>query len=343
VAFVTAYDKYALSAFEQGAVDYVMKPFSPARIATTVNRLKQRLKSAPANLDGILKTLAQAAAPKEFLRWVTATVGNELQLITVDEICYLRQNGGEAKAVMAAAEVDIPKSIAELSAALDPAVFVPVGASTLVNVNAIADGARDEEGRFVLRLKQRSERLQVDAAYAALVAEAAGIASDTPDDHRTLATVLFTDIVDSTATASRLGDRAWREILREHDRISRKEVERFHGRLVKSIGDGVLATFDGPARAIRCAATIGESLGALGLSLRAGVHTGECELHRDDVGGIAVHIGARIAALAGPGEVLVSGTVRDLVDGSGITFSDRGMQALKGVAAPVRIFAVAAT
>jgi DNA-binding LytR/AlgR family response regulator len=343
VAFVTAYDKYALSAFDQGAVDYVMKPFSPARIATTVSRLKQRLKNAPASLEGILKTLTQAAAPKEFLRWVTAANGTELQLITVDEICYFRQNGSESKAVTANSEADVPKSIAELSAALDPAMFVPAGSTTLVNVNAIADGARDARGQLQLRLKQRAETIPVDPEYAAMIAEAAGIAADTPDDHRTLATVLFTDIVDSTAMASRLGDRAWREVLREHDHVCRKAIDRFHGRLIKSTGDGVLATFDGPARAIRCASTIGASLRELGLALRAGIHTGECELQKGDVGGIAVHIGARIVALAGPGEVLVSGTVHDLVGGSGIVFEDRGTQALKGVASPVRIFNVAGT
>ncbi len=164
---------------------------------------------------------------------------------------------------------------------------------------------------------------------------------DTPDDNRLLATVLFTDIVDSTATASGMGDRAWRDILLEHDRICRKAIERFHGRLIKSTGDGVFATFDGPARAVRCASAIGESVRGLGLAIRAGVHTGECELHDDDVRGIAVHIGARIVALAGPGEVLVSGTVRDLVGGSGIEFEDRGAQMLKGVASPIPVFALA--
>jgi hypothetical protein len=121
-----------------GPVDYVMKPFSTARIATTVTRLKQRLKNAPAKLDGLLETLAQAATPKGFLRWVTASNGAELQLITVDEICYFRQNGSEAKAVTANFEAHVPKSIAELSASLDPALFVPVGSTTPVNVNARA-------------------------------------------------------------------------------------------------------------------------------------------------------------------------------------------------------------
>jgi len=343
VAFVTAYDKHALAAFEQGAVDYVMKPISAGRIATTVARLKQRVKGAPANLDGILKTLANAAAPKEYLRWITASKGSELRLVTVDEICYFKPDGSDAIAVTATFAASLRKSIAELADELDPALFVPLGPATLVNVNAIAGIARDARGSLQVRLKQRPEELAVDESHALLVAQATGMAADTPDDHRMLATILFTDIVDSTATASRLGDRAWRQVLNEHNGICRRAIERFHGRLIKSTGDGVLATFDGPARAVRCATAIGGSLRGLDLALRAGVHTGECELHKGDVGGIAVHICARIAALAGPGEVLVSSTVRDLVGGSGIAFEDRGLQALKGVASPVRIFAVAAT
>ena len=142
---------------------------------------------------------------------------------------------------------------------------------------------------------------------------------------RALATVLFTDIVDSTRRAAELGDRAWRELLERHEALVRRELERFRGRHVKSTGDGMLATFDGPARAIRCAqALVAEAQDALGLEPRAGVHTGECELIGDDVGGIAVHIGARVAHLAGAGEVLVSSTVRDLVIGSGVSFADRG-------------------
>ena len=343
VAFVTAYDTFAIAAFEQGAVDYVMKPISPARIATTVARLKQRLKGAPANLDGILKTLAQAAAPKEHLRWITASNGSELQLITVDEICYFKSGDGDALAVTATFEASTGKSIAELASELDPSVFVPLDASTLVNVNGIASVARDADGQLQLALKQRAERLEVDTAYASLVAKAAGVDVDTPDDNRLLATVVFTDIVDSTATASRIGDRAWRDMIQEHDRICRKAIERFHGRLVKSTGDGVFATFDGPARAVRCAAAIRESVRPLGLALRAGVHTGECELHHDEIRGITVHIGARIVALAAPGEVLVSGTVRDLVGGSGLVFEDRGVQILKGVNTPIPVFAVTAT
>jgi class 3 adenylate cyclase len=149
-----------------------------------------------------------------------------------------------------------------------------------------------------------------------------------PEPERVLATVMFTDIVGSTAAASRLGDRAWRELLARHDDLSRAQLERHRGRAVKSLGDGFLATFDGPARAIRCALALRDEVRELGIELRAGLHTGECEAIGDDVGGIAVHIGARVGALAEPREVLVSGTVKDLVVGSGIDFSDRGEHAL---------------
>jgi class 3 adenylate cyclase len=148
---------------------------------------------------------------------------------------------------------------------------------------------------------------------------------------RVLATVLFTDIVGSSQRAAELGDRAWRELLGMHHATVRRQLERFHGREVETAGDGFLATFDGPARAIRCSHAIRRAVGELGLEIRAGLHTGEVELAEGKVTGIAVHTGARVAALAGPGEVLVSSTVKDLVAGSGIEFDDRGRHELKGV------------
>jgi class 3 adenylate cyclase len=148
---------------------------------------------------------------------------------------------------------------------------------------------------------------------------------------RVLATVLFTDIVGSTERAAELGDARWRAVIERHGEVTRSELQRFGGREVKSMGDGFLATFDGPARAIRCAEAICGAVRGLGMQVRAGIHTGECEVMGDDVGGIAVHIAARVNALAAPGEVLASRTVRDLVVGSGIAFEDRGMHTLKGV------------
>ena len=152
-----------------------------------------------------------------------------------------------------------------------------------------------------------------------------------PEPDRVLATVLFTDIVGSTERASELGDRRWRELLERHQAVVRRELERFWGREIDTAGDGFLATFDGPARAVRCARAIGNGVRGLGIEVRAGLHTGECEVLGDKVAGVAVHTGARVAGAARPGEVLVSNTVRDLVAGSGIQFEDRGEHELKGV------------
>lgn len=159
------------------------------------------------------------------------------------------------------------------------------------------------------------------------------------DSDRVLATVLFTDIVGPTEHAAVLGDRAWRALLDTHNGIVRRELNRHRGREVHTAGDGFLATFDGPARAIRCASTIRDEVLPLGIEIRAGLHTGECQLMGDDVGGIAVHIGARVVGEAGASEVLVSSTVKDLVAGSGICFVDRGIRILKGVPGEWRLFA----
>jgi class 3 adenylate cyclase len=158
---------------------------------------------------------------------------------------------------------------------------------------------------------------------------------------RILTTVLFTDIVGSTAQAASLGDRRWRSLLDTHDRIVREQFRRFRGREVNTTGDGFIASFDGPARAIRCAQAVMEATVSLGIDLRAGIHTGECEVRGDDLGGLAVHIAARVGALASSGAVLVSSTVKDLVVGSGIEFIDRGEHELKGVPGTWKLFAVA--
>jgi class 3 adenylate cyclase len=162
-----------------------------------------------------------------------------------------------------------------------------------------------------------------------------------PDADRVLATVLFTDIVASTERAAAIGDRAWRDLLESYYAVVRRELVRFRGREIDTAGDGVFATFDGPARAIRCAGAMGRAVRSLGLELRTGIHTGECELAGEKIAGIAVHVGARVMSHAGPGETLVSSTVRDLVAGSGIEFVDRGAQTLKGVPGEWRLFSVA--
>jgi class 3 adenylate cyclase len=166
-----------------------------------------------------------------------------------------------------------------------------------------------------------------------------GQRSERPID-RVLATVMFTDIVGSTERASQLGDKRWRELLELHEELTRAELERHNGREVNTTGDGFLATFDGPARGIRCARAVAKRTGELGLPIRAGLHTGECEVRNADIGGIAVHIGARVMAQAEPSEVLVSRTVKDLTVGSDIAFEDRGTHELKGVPGEWELFAV---
>jgi class 3 adenylate cyclase len=162
-------------------------------------------------------------------------------------------------------------------------------------------------------------------------------------DDRVLATVLFTDIVDSTRRAAEIGDRDWRALLDAHDAVVRSQLARFRGREVNTSGDGFLAMFDGPQRAIRCAMAIRDAVQTLGIQVRAGLHTGECEVRGDDIGGIGVHIGARVSTLAGPNEVLVSSTLRDLVIGSGLEFEERGSYELKGVPGEWRLFVVASS
>jgi len=167
-----------------------------------------------------------------------------------------------------------------------------------------------------------------------------GARGQVPEADRVLATVLFTDVVDSTERATALGDHGWRTLLGNFYALARRELTRFRGREIDTAGDGLFATFDGPARAIRCATAIASGVRSLGIEVRTGVHTGECELMGDKVSGIAVHTGARVAAQAAPSEVLVSGTVRDLVAGSGLQFEDRGTRPLKGLPGDWRLFAV---
>jgi class 3 adenylate cyclase len=208
-----------------------------------------------------------------------------------------------------------------------------------------------EHGRYLAEHIQDAKLVELPGSDGALPYQAADVVFDhieeflgnlrrPPVPARVLATVLFTDIVGSTEQASRLGDRRWRELLEVHDELARRLVEEFGGQLVKTTGDGILATFDGPGRAIRCAAALREELGGIGLQIRAGLHTGEVELREGDVGGIAVHLAARVMAAAGPDEILTSGTVRDLIIGSNITVEDRGPHALKGMERPWELFAV---
>ena len=229
-----------------------------------------------------------------------------------------------------------------------------IRAPTLI-VHASGDRAiRADNGRYLAREIKGARYIELDsidhlpwatqrdadAVVAAIQELVTGTAAPAADGKRQLATILYTDIVSSTEQAAAAGDRRWREVMEAHDAFARGEVQRARGRLVKTLGDGILATFDGPGRAVRCAASLREQARAAGIELRAGLHTGECEIIGDDIGGIAASIGARVSALAGPGEILVSSTVKDLVAGSGIEFADRGAHQLKGVPGEWRIYEV---
>jgi class 3 adenylate cyclase len=208
-----------------------------------------------------------------------------------------------------------------------------------------------EHGRYLAEHIPEAKLVELPGADLPLVWEEPQLALDLIEEfltgvrravepNRVLATVLFTDIVDSTKLASRLGDRRWRELLNTHDDVARQTVEEFNGQLVQTTGDGILATFDGPGRGIGCAAALRDQLAGIGLHIRSGLHTGEVELRGDDVGGIAVHIAARVMAAAGSGEILTSRTVRDLIVGSDVTLEDRGIHPLKGVQGTWELFAV---
>jgi class 3 adenylate cyclase len=230
-----------------------------------------------------------------------------------------------------------------------PAIRVP----TLVIHRRDAIGFGVEHGRFLARHIPDARYVELvgqdnliwagdlEAVVGEIQAFVTGV-RPAPEPRRVLATVLFTDIVGSTQRAAELGDVRWQTLLADHNRVVRRQLERFGGKEIKVVGDGFLATFDGPARAVRCAIAIRDDVRDLGIEIRAGVHVGEIEVLPDDIAGIAVHIGSRVSALAGPGEVLVSSTVKDLVVGSGIEFGEGGSHVLKGVPGEWHLFTVAA-
>ena len=251
-----------------------------------------------------------------------------------------------------AASPTMAKAISQLATEVDvreilPAIRVP----TLV-VHRKGDIAVPVEGARYIAERIRGARLveldgcdhfpfagDVDALIDEVESFLTGARPVRPVDRRLL-TVLFSDIVGSTERAAELGDRRWRSLLERHDEIARVQIEREGGRAVKATGDGFLATFEGPARAIQCARALHSATEPLGIELRAGIHTGECEVMGDDIGGVCVHLAARVCGLAGPGEVLVSRTVKDLVVGSGIEFSERGVHELKGIPGEWELFSV---
>jgi pimeloyl-ACP methyl ester carboxylesterase len=251
----------------------------------------------------------------------------------------------------AAASPGAARDLILMNAAIDVRAVLPsVRVPTLVLHRRGDRDSRPEEGRYIAEriTGARYIELEGDDHFPSIRADEildeveeflTGVRRG-PVADRVLTTLLFTDIVRSTERVAALGDRRWRELVEEHNRVVRRELDRFHGREIDTAGDGFLATFDGPARAVQCAAAVVRAAHHLSLDLRAGVHTGEVELSGDHIRGIAVHTGARVAALAGPGEVLASDTVKALVSGSGLEFEDRGEHVLKGVPEPRRLYAV---
>lgn len=282
----------------------------------------------PAGLEASLKALAPSRLGNEaFKHW----------------FANHRRMGGSPGAAIALSRMNRKIDIRSIL----PAIRVP----TLV-LNRTGDLRHLEDSRFLAAHIPGAKFVELsgidhlpfadDADADALIDQVIEFLTGTrpaAEPDRVLATVLFTDIVGSTERAAAMGDRRWREIIDAHHTMIRRELDRYRGRELDTAGDGFLAVFDGPARGIRCAAAAVQGVRGLGLEIRAGLHTGEVEVAGTSVRGIAVHIGARVAALAGPGDVLVSSTVKDLVAGSGIEFEDRGAHALKGVPGEWRVFA----
>jgi len=214
----------------------------------------------------------------------------------------------------------------------DPITPIDVVRETAAEISGARLVETDAPGHWSWDIDERSD---LDAIEEFLTGSA-----HIPVPDRALVTVLYTDIVGSTERALLLGDQRWRQLLDSHDALTRRELRRFRGREVNTTGDGFVAAFDGPARAVQCAQAIVAGATVLGLELRAGLHAGECETRGDDLAGITMHVGARVTALAGPGEVLVSEMVRDLVEGSGIEFEPRGDHELKGLPNMWELFAV---
>jgi len=293
--------------------------------------------------DRALQVFSLRAEAREAVRALGMQNDNEVEAF-IDFIRYGASPGMLERLYRMNREIDIRQVL--------PTVRVPalVMHGSDDQVVPVAVGAytaqRLRSARFIelpgvghLALSTRGTQIQVEIERFLTDVWQTGGWEDTEPD-RMLATVLFTDIVESTAKAIELGDRRWRDLLERHHTLVRRELLRYRGREVDTAGDGFLAAFDGPARAIRCACAIVHGVRDLGLSVRAGLHTGECEVADGKIAGIAVHTGARVAALAATDEVLVSNTVRDLVAGSGIQFSDRGAHALKGIPGEWRLFAV---
>jgi class 3 adenylate cyclase len=307
-------------------------------------------------LEGYAHTVRTDDLDKEeYLAWMAATWGTgEFQHAMNPDMPWNEEiRAAWARHDRLAASPGTLALVLPLTAELDVRALLPtVRVPTLVVQHADDPVIPPEWGRYVadhipgatyVELPGRNMYHFVEPwreSFQEIAAFLTGHQAEVADD-RVLATVLFTDIVDSTRKAAQIGDRDWHALLDAHDAVVRVQLNRFRGREVSTAGDGFLAMFDGPQRAIRCAMAIRDAVKTLGIEVRAGLHTGECEVRGDDIGGIGVHIGARVSALADANEVLVSSTLRDLVIGSGLEFEERGLHELKGVPGEWRLFAVA--
>jgi class 3 adenylate cyclase len=297
--------------------------------------------ASPDEVDALVQLLGAGWGTPELIRLTDPSMA--------DDVEYLQSTARLARAAAtprtAAAQYDYILRTLDVRQAL-PLIQVP----TLVLHSVASPIIPIEHGRYLAEHIEGATLVELPLGdifaitpnnYVVAVEVAEFLTGERPavEIERLLTTMLFTDIVGSTQRAASLGDERWRTLLDAHDRTIRDQLRRHRGREIETSGDGFFASFDGPARAIRCAQAIVEAVGTLGIELRVGLHTGECEVRGDHLGGLAVHIAARVGALAAPGEILISGTVKDLVVGSGIEFTDRGEHELKGVPGTWKLFA----
>ena len=293
-------------------------------------------------------------ASDEFLRAIERDWGKPvgIELRAPSRIADERFRQWWARYLRASASPSAAATLVRMNMQIDVRPVLPsIRVPTLV-LHAVGDRAIPvENGRYLARMIQGAKLVEVSGSDHLPYTEDAEAILDEIEEfltgvrrhaetERVLATVLFTDIVGATEKAGVLGDRRWRQLLESHHEVVRRELARFRGREIDTAGDGFFAAFDGPARAVHCACAVSSSVKSLGIEVRAGAHTGECEVIGDKFGGIAVHIGARVAGCAAPGEVLVSGTVKDLVAGSGLSFEDRGRRPLKGLPGDWQLYSV---
>jgi class 3 adenylate cyclase len=338
---------------EAGALSLLFAATHPSRTAALVLlNSYARLAYAPDYPQGIPPEQAQGLLQAIVEGWGKGVAFEALVASQADNAAmkawwsrYQRLAASPGAAVML-----LRSAFATDARAVLPAITVPV----LVMHRAGDPFTGPEHGRYLAESIQGARYVElsgVDHLFFAedldhVVAEIQEFLTgvrEVREPERVLATVMFVDIVESTEQATLLGDRAWSDLLDRYYAIARRQLERFRGREIDTAGDGLFATFDGPARAIRCGSAIADAVRVLGITVRVGIHSGECEIVGEKVGGIAVHTGARIAGQAGPGQVLVSSTVRDLVAGSGIPFEERGRYSLKGLPGDWSLFAVAST